>query len=897
MMPHPHLYVVNPHEREHPNSFNIWCQTCFIQFDLLITPQGNCKGLTHHIHTDIDEGVVTAECCHCGLHITAVREQPSIPRSVVTRIEKARAPKANVDAPHFHDTLTLMIRILKDAATPADEAIASRPGSINVESKAFRTIGLDDSSRAFFEHARFKLIEQRYHPPEWTPENAQFLNRCRFQLELCLWLSKQPQSRGVFDYFFPENSGIKIEPAYQSIFQTLGVAHYARDPRSKQLDLTNPATLNSEKTSDSKPLGCLSDMSDGLILDAFRTQVSHDPSKSHARVDALRKIQRARNSEELELEIICKRSEGIVTSEELRRAYRDFEIPNEGENISNEILVGLVRASLHSNSKENLKIIARARNYPEINLLLEESQVPAEFPVVDADLVQYYAQNPVGLSNIGNTCYLNSLLQYIYTIKDIRETVMTMELHVENENAEDWKGKVVDGRSLSRRYVVASKELVRELERLFMMMESAKTRSVTPSNRLVHLLLPSEGDESTPNGDNAAHKGNHNDYHFFQQQDVSETLAILMAKLNAAFKPVPLPENKHEDRFNNLFYVRAHRKSIEMNKETGKIETERIREDFSTLLLNVGEEDITMEELMDDYFEPQEKEPDNKDVNDESGNSEAAPTPSSVRHITVTELPPVLQIQLMRTHFNRSHMTSYKSNAKVSIPKRLHMDQYLEPTQEENADRIKRIKLWKEERTKCRRAANKIKSDREIAKELRKFEDNSAPSTSHVPNGTAAGESHPEGEPPKDTLPEGGEPEVKPSNPPDTKPVTTVHIEASVQVEADDDDDAEEEAVELSRITDLTEKINEEAASLSPSVYNLHAVFHHEGSADFGHYWVYIYDDQAEEPRWLKYSDDRVEVAQENEVLNGTQGSSVCFCVYTRSSSDTVQTVWRCITD
>jgi hypothetical protein len=199
-------------------------------------------------------------------------------------------------------------------------------------------------------------------------------------------------------------------------------------------------------------------MSDELILDAFRTQVSHDPSNSHARVDALRKIQRARSSEELELEIICKRSEGIVTSEELRRAYRDFEIPNEGHNINNEILIGLIRASLHSNSKENLKIIARARNDPQINLLLEESQAPAEFPVVDADLVQYYAQNPVGLSNIGNTCYLNSLLQYIYTIKDIRETVMTMEMHVENENAEDWKGKVVDGRSLSRHYVVASKE-------------------------------------------------------------------------------------------------------------------------------------------------------------------------------------------------------------------------------------------------------------------------------------------------------------------------------------------------------------------------------------------------------------------------------------------------------
>lgn len=31
---------------------------------------------------------------------------------------------------------------------------------------------------------------------------------------------------------------------------------------------------------------------------------------------------------------------------------------------------------------------------------------------------------PVGLDNIGNTCYLNSLLQYLYTVEPVRDVVL-----------------------------------------------------------------------------------------------------------------------------------------------------------------------------------------------------------------------------------------------------------------------------------------------------------------------------------------------------------------------------------------------------------------------------------------------------------------------------------------
>jgi ubiquitin carboxyl-terminal hydrolase 25/28 len=34
---------------------------------------------------------------------------------------------------------------------------------------------------------------------------------------------------------------------------------------------------------------------------------------------------------------------------------------------------------------------------------------------------------PVGLDNIGNTCYLNSLLQYLFTVRAIRDIVLNFE--------------------------------------------------------------------------------------------------------------------------------------------------------------------------------------------------------------------------------------------------------------------------------------------------------------------------------------------------------------------------------------------------------------------------------------------------------------------------------------
>ncbi|KAI9822563.1 MAG: ubiquitin-specific protease ubp2 [Pycnora praestabilis] len=136
--------------------------------------------------------------------------------------------------------------------------------------------------------------------------------------------------------------------------------------------------------------------------------------------------------------------------------------------------------------RQALKAIAKSTGSRRIETFLGTGMVsPEHVP----------SEWPVGLENIGNTCYLNSLLQFYFTVKPLRNLILDFDQFRMEMTPENLQRKQVGSRKVTIKEVERAQKFVYELQRLFRSLIAARTSSITPEHELARLTLISSDNE------------------------------------------------------------------------------------------------------------------------------------------------------------------------------------------------------------------------------------------------------------------------------------------------------------------------------------------------------------------------------------------------------------------
>lgn len=109
---------------------------------------------------------------------------------------------------------------------------------------------------------------------------------------------------------------------------------------------------------------------------------------------------------------------------------------------------------------------------------------PAGQDVVDFSL-------PVGLVNIRNTCYLNSILQYFNTVVPVRNVILNWEDYKLEPTEENISSRRLggSGSTLDRAEAFLASKFVEEMRSLFLQLQTSTASSVRPEQRLALAAL------------------------------------------------------------------------------------------------------------------------------------------------------------------------------------------------------------------------------------------------------------------------------------------------------------------------------------------------------------------------------------------------------------------------
>ncbi|XP_036716066.1 ubiquitin carboxyl-terminal hydrolase 28 isoform X4 [Balaenoptera musculus] len=479
---------------------------------------------------------------------------------------------------------------------------------------------------------------------------------------------------------------------------------------------------------------------------------------------------------------------------------------------------------------------------------------------------------PVGLKNVGNTCWFSAVIQSLFQLPEFRRLVLSYSLPqnvLENCPSHTEKRNIV---------------FMQELQYLFALMMGSNRKFVDPSAALDLLKGAFRSPEE-------------------QQQDVSEFTHKLLDWLEDAFQLAvnvnSNPRNKSENPMVQLFYGTFLTEGIHEGKPFCNNET------FGQYPLQVNGY-----RNLDECLEGAMVE----------GDIELLPSDHSVKYGQerwFTKLPPVLTFELSRFEFNQSLGQPEKIHNKLEFPQIIYMDRYMYRSKELVRSKRECIRKLKEEikvlqqkleryvkygsgparfplpdmlkyviefaSTKPASENSASQSDARMtlplssahcpASDLISKESTSKESTSQDAESTFSSEDslHKSKMANQPLTPSRSSMEM-PSHPA-PRTVTDEEINFVKTCLQRWRSEIEQDIQDLKNcIASTTQTIEQMYCDplLRQVPYRLHAVLVHEGQANAGHYWAYIYN----QPRqvWLKYNDISVTESSWEELERDSYG-------------------------
>ncbi|XP_021062245.1 ubiquitin carboxyl-terminal hydrolase 28 isoform X4 [Mus pahari] len=480
---------------------------------------------------------------------------------------------------------------------------------------------------------------------------------------------------------------------------------------------------------------------------------------------------------------------------------------------------------------------------------------------------------PVGLKNVGNTCWFSAVIQSLFQLPEFRRLVLSYSLPqniLENCRSHTEKRNIM---------------FMQELQYLFALLLGSNRKFVDPSAALDLLKGAFRSSEE-------------------QQQDVSEFTHKLLDWLEDAFQlAVDVNShlrNKSENPMVQLFYGTFLTEGVREGKPFCNNET------FGQYPLQVNGYHNLDECLEGAMVE---------------GDIALLPSDRSVKYGQerwFTKLPPVLTFELSRFEFNQSLGQPEKIHNKLEFPQIIYMDRYMYKSKELIRSKRESIRKLKEEiqvlQQKLERYVkygsgpsrfplpDMLKYVIEFASTKPASESCLSGSAEHVTlplpsvhcpisDLTSKESSSPEScsrnaestfSSPEDALPNS---EVM--NGPFTSPHSSLEMPAPPAPRTVTDEEMNFVKTCLQRwrseieqdIQDLKNCISSTTQAIEQMYcdpllrqvpYRLHAVLVHEGQASAGHYWAYIYN----QPRqiWLKYNDISVTESSWEELERDSYG-------------------------